>query len=349
MFWFLYTQLPAGDKTESGFHVVLEEDDTFEENDAWQSIFHNTSVDRQDKVRINRQIEIANLIQDIRGIESATVVLSGIGDDQVNITKQQMTACVSITPSDIKFPIETVDSIRRIVSGLAIGILPDHVMVVNNLTGSVFENPNEISKTSKSAVLKEKIEDEIGLAVATVSVHKTSSNLVQIPLRNDEKTKVRVSIPNSWVVKRGNQIGGNSPVLESIKQIVKGVAPNAIVSVQVIEDGPAVGSSIQAEESYAKHAVLIFTLLAILSVGFIVNRRHGASAREEKVSNRGPREEAERILKMDYNIAKQTIDSLDETRKIKVLHEILRTEERVSEIPIVHVSKSEEVEFSKKN
>ncbi len=344
-FWFAYPRLSTTNKYESGLNEVLETNSNLGESDFLSTLFHKSSIDKQNDVRINLQAEIASVIQDIRGIDSATVVVSGIG----GLSEQSVTACVSVTPLDIKLPTDTVDAIRNIAAGAVVGLQPDNVMVVNNATGSICATSKEDTEAEKAAILKEKIQNAIGLTVASVSVHKPQISQVQIPMRYLDQQRIRVSVPTSWVAKRGKQVGSTSRALEDIKQIVKGVAPNAIVSLQVVKDKSVVSSLISTEESYSKQAVLVLALLVLLTIGIIVNRRQGLDEVQICVTYREPKEEAERILQMDYINAKQTIDSLDETRKIKVLHEIVSAEVLDSEIPLVHVSTSQKVEPAKSN
>lgn len=346
--------MAAGTQEQADIEVDTEDKDVAVAADSderelfWISILRQSSVESRAKSRANRQIELANMIQDLRGVSVATVVL---GYDDVQSQRQShipMTACVTVDPTGNTLPQVTVDSIRRIVANSTIGLNDEQVTVINNVTGAVCPDLEIALGGVDTAMMKERVEDALGLLVAAVSVsmqHPSEANF-QIPMRNEMRPHVRVSVPHSWVAKRSQQDGGSAIALNSIRQIVKGVVPNSVVDLLVVQDATINTIQSPAKESFVKQLAILVGLFAIILSGIIVNRRRRTSEPAVVVDNREPMEEATRILQMDHQLARQTINALDGTRKTQVLQAIVAIDEQDIDVPNVQVQPCKEPEFT---
>ena len=348
MLWAARTQEQANievDTDTKDFAVVADSDggELF-----WISILRQSSVESREESRANRQIELANMIQDLQGVSAASVVLGYDDVQSLWQSRKPMTACVTVDPTGYTLPQVTVDAIRRIVANATIGLNYERVTVINNITGTVCPALEVAFGGVDTAMMKEKVEGALGLLVATVSVsmQHPSEAIFQIPMRNDMRPHVRVSVPRSWVVKRSQQVGGSAIALNSIRQIVKGVVPNSVVDLLVVQDATISTNQNPTKESFAKQLAILVGLFTILLSGLVVNRRRRASEPTVVVGNREPMEEATRILQMDHQLARQTINALDGARKTQVLQAIVAINEQDIDVPNVQVQPCKEPELT---
>jgi type III secretory pathway lipoprotein EscJ len=320
------------------------------EEPLWMKYMPKSSIEKRDATRTGRQNELASMIETINGIKSARVVLSDDSKQGIGQPHRVMSACVMVEPSDGPLTTSTLDAIRTIVSDATSGLSVDQVNVINTTLGvvSVGVPPWERSKRSAKEI-RSQVESAIGLVTATVSVEMKRENTITkyIPWMDDSIPSIRVSLPQTWIDKRSRQVGGEAIALESIKNLVVEVVPDSNVSIVTVPNKTNSSPIALAEESYVKQATMIFGLVALLVSGYASDRRR---RKEEVVILRDfgtPEEEAIKILQMEHELAKRTIDSLDGVRKIDVLRAIVSSEETHTELPVVEVAKGKQLELTK--
>ena len=320
------------------------------EEPLWMKYMPKSSIEKRDATRTDRQNELASMIETINGIQSAKVVLSDDSNQGIGQPHRVMSACVMVEPKEGPLSISTLDAIRTLVADATSGLSVDQVNVINSTLGvvSVGVPPWERSKRSAKEI-RSLVESAIGLVTATVSVEMKLENTITkyIPWMDDAVPLIRVSLPQTWIDKRSRQVGSQSVALESIKNLVVEAVPDSRVSIVAVPSRITSSSSPLVEESYVKQATLILALTALLVSGYTSDRRR---RKEEVVIVRDfgtPKQEANKILKMEHELAKRTIDSLDGARKIEVLKAIVSAEERSTELPVVEVAKGKQLELTK--
>ena len=192
------------------------------------------------------------------------------------------------------------------------------------------ENPTDVMRTQ--------VETALGVSVADISVtmERPSENEFVIPLRNDRKPVVRISLPASWMMKRAAQLGSKEAVLNSLQSIVTTSIPESKAIIKIVQDSPIAVFPEPTTESYAKQLVMVLGLIALFCCGTIVDRRRGLQEAPQLQQSLSPAQDAQRILEMEYGEAKRTIDSLLEPHKGNVLQAIITSEVK-EEFPVVHV------------
>ncbi len=316
----------------------------------WMKYMPKTSVEKRDAIRSSRQNELASMIEDLRGVNKASVVLSDDAKQGIGKPYRKMSACVMVEPTNSPLTIATLDAIRTVVSDATSGLEAAQVNVINTTLGVVsvgvplWKNPTMSAQEIRSGV-----EDAIGLSLATVSVKMQRDNSITqyIPWLDNAIPFVRISLPLSWIEKRSRQVGSDEIALGAIKNIVNEVAPDAVVEIVVVQGVPAAQVLPQTTESYSKQLALIGGLIAVLVSGFATDRRRRKEETVVLKNPRTPREEASEILMMEYSLAKLAIDSLQGSRKIEVLHAIVSSEVRMQEMPVVEVAKGKQLELTK--
>ncbi|HIB20264.1 MAG TPA: hypothetical protein EYO32_01745, partial [Rhodospirillales bacterium] len=301
--WFVYVE-PTAPQVVDAFEIP--EVKTFAsempiEEPFWKQLLPKTSVQKRDEVRTSRQQELATMIGDLYGVHRATVVLSRDKGNSIGQARQQTTACVTVVPTNEFLPHETVNAIRELVAGATLGLEPTEVTVINNRTGSVCTDASTGEGFSIDTIaLQHQIENSLGLIVATVSVQmeRPSEDTLHIPWRNELQPSIQITLPNSWLMRRSEQVGNTQTVLSSIERIVQRIVPSAQCRISIIQDSPHVPVTVPTAESYAKQIALFIGLVAMLLSGVVVDRRRKPSAAVRSDRAVHPRKEAARILQM---------------------------------------------------
>ena len=220
--------------------------------------------------------------------------------------------------------------------------------VPTSLPTATTKKPNELTIPSfwsqlipiqgPTELMCSQVEAALGLSVADVSVtmERPSQNELVIPLRDDVRPVVRITLPASWMMSRSSQLGSKEAVSESLQSIVTATVPESIAIIHIVQDSPAAKMPAPTPESYAKQLVLGLGLLALLCCGAIVDRRQMEQESIPLLQSLHPERDAERILQMEYAEAKRTIDSLHEPHKANVLQAIIASEV-LEALPVVHV------------
>jgi|TARA_B100000959_G_scaffold267192_1_gene310407 hypothetical protein len=320
------------------------------EDPLWMKYMPKTSVEKRDAIRTSRQSELASMIEELRGVKKASVVLSDEAQHGIGQPHRNMSACVMVEPSSNPLTTATLDAIRTIVSDATSGLDAPQVNVINTTLGVVSVGvPSWESEKMSAKEIRGRVEDAIGLSIAAVSVTMQRGNSIMeyIPWLDDATPLVRVSLPRSWIEKRSRQVGSNEIVFGSINNLIYEVVPDADVEILAVKGTTSFPASHQADESYAKQLGLIVGLIALLISGFANKQRR---RKEETVVLRNPKtpeEEAMDILKMEHAFAKLAIDSLEGARKIEVLQAIVSSELPKQEVPVVEVAKGKQLELTK--
>jgi hypothetical protein len=204
---------------------------------------------------------------------------------------------------------------------------------------------NESARKTENEI-RTKIEDAIGLAVATVSVRMQRENAITefIPWMDVATPIVRISLPQTWITKQSRQVGGEELALGAIMNLVFEVTPDADVEIVKVQNISAASAHVQSKESYAKQIVLLLGLSAMLLSGLVADCRRRKEEIVVMQKARTPEEEANRILQMEHSLARSAMDSLVGTRKFEVLHAIVSSNDAIEEIPMVEVAKGTQLE-----
>ncbi len=316
----------------------------------WQKYMPKSSVEKRDALRTTRQNELAQMIEELKGVKKASVVLSDDSKQGIGQPHRQMSACVMVEPISGPITIATLGAIRTIVSDATSGLETENIHVINSTLGVVSVGVPSLEETKFSPKeIRTAVKNAIGLSIAVVTVQMQRNNSMTefIPWIDDATPKVRVSLPQSWIDRRSQQVGGEEIALQAITDLVHEAVSDAEIEIISVQDNPAVSLQPATNASYAKHIFLLAGLGAVLVSSFATDRRR---RKAEVVFNRidgTPLEEAEKILQMDYSLAKSVIDSLEGTRRIEVLHAIVSSEEATQEVPVVEVVKGKQLELTK--
>jgi hypothetical protein len=326
-------------------NTISEEESQANSKPFWSQLNLKSSIQKRDEARAARQYELAQMINRIQGVSNASVLLSDNEVVGIGMPKQPMTACVLVDPIQGYLPIGTVDAIRKLVSGATAGLSSDQVIVIDNTSG-VEVNSSLTSRPNVDAI-NEKVVQALGLNVATVTV--TASPLSEferaIPWLATPPT-VRVTLPSSWLEKRGLQVGGQEVVLDSLRALIATVTPGSKATFQIVQDSPIANAKTETKESYTKLIAIVIGLGAIFISGFVVNYRRRIDEPMTVMQSVNPTEEARRILEMEHLDAKKTIDNMYGAFKVSVLREIVDFEDVDEEVPLVQVQTQCELELA---
>jgi hypothetical protein len=305
------------------------------EESIWGKMIPKSMAEKRNDRRLALQTELTSLIEGISGITEAQVVLSlqeskGLGHRYV-----PSTACVTITPSaNARLTSKEIETVTRLISGGATGVLQEDVTVVDNRDGLICTGndlPIAPLKLNQETI-RIAVEEALGLNVATVKVEMVSpyEGEMFIPWMDNKRPVVRLTLPRSWVTWRASQVGDVKTVTDNISHIAQSSAAGSLVEISIIPDSAVLVDASKIMESSAKQWAMVFGLSALLLSGLTVRRRKREVApsprRSMKVS-----EEAAFILSLSYQDARVEIDALHGTRRRAILESITGSEV----IPIV--------------
>jgi len=320
------------------------------EKSLWSQLIPKTSIQKRDEVRALRQQELSTLVMNLQGIASAFVVLSDDVGYSIGQAHRPMTACVTVVPTGGSLLTTTVNAIRHLIAGATTGLNVDQVTVINSSSGAITTG-DQLDTMQPFNVIeaRQEIEDALGLVVATVAVTMEQPNdgIFIIPWRNNLRPFVHITVPQSWVTRRSEQVGGREIALAPIQDIVRNVVPGAQLDIAVIRDAPIAIPLVATRESYAKQVVMLVGLLAIFLSGVVVDRNRRKQVHLVDRYLPHPKQAATRILEMEHHLACQAIDSLQGTYKFDVLHAIVASDDTQRDIPMVQVQQSKQLELTR--
>jgi hypothetical protein len=315
----------------------------------WLAFMPKTSVEKRDSVRTARQKELAEMILNFNGVQNAKVLLSDDQKQGIGQPNRQMTACVMVEPTGETIPSETIVAIRTIVADATSGLFSENVDVINAKLGALATGvPSVMQSKYQASQIRTDIEGALGLTMASISVLLQRENAVTefIPWIDDATPIVRVSLPQSWLQKRSEQVGNEALVLNSLENIVREIAPRAEIAISIVEDNSTGIPLVNSKEYYAKQIALFVGVFLILGAGLLPERRRREQETVFCSFAGSPKEEAEKILQLEHHLARKAIDSLEGSRKVEVLRAIITSDEP-EELPVVEVTTGTQLELTK--
>ena len=317
----------------------------------WLAFMPKTSVEKRDSVRSARQDELAEMIRNFSGVKKATVLLSDDQKQGIGQPNRRMTACVMVEPTAETIPSETIVAIRTIVADATSGLFTENVDVINSKLGALATGkPSAVRTKYQASQIRTDIERALGLTMASISVRLQRENDVTeyIPWIDESTPFVRVSLPQSWLQKRSEQVGDKALVLNSLEAMVREVAPRAEITISVVEDQATVVPLANSKEYYVKQVALFVGVFLILGAGLLPERRRREQETVYCSLADSPKEEAEKILQMEHFLARKAIDSLEGVRKVEVLRAIIASDvpDVPEELPVVEVKTGTQLELT---
>tara|TARA_X000000368_G_scaffold410702_1_gene394562 strand:- start:66 stop:1178 length:1113 start_codon:yes stop_codon:yes gene_type:complete len=336
----------------AGPEVSFEAENTLENPNKpfWSQFMPKTTLEKSDVSRSSRQLELAQMINGLRGVEQSTVVLSDHKKTGIGVPHRLMTACVSIVPEDDFLPAPTVRAIRKLVSGATNGLLPEQVVVINNETGMECSESNNFVLTKRNpAKLKKKIDDALGISASTLAVTfaRPSKKDLQIPMKDSVRPEICLTLPSHWVASRSQQVGSEAILLQSLRSTIQSIAADAVTKIDIITTKAPSGFQQETNQSYAKQIMLFVGVFLIFASNMILDRRR--RPQEAIIIRRleNPSIEAGAILQMDFTQAKCAIDLLEGQHKYNVLDAIVSMGDDSKEVPVIEVQKQKKLTFTK--
>jgi hypothetical protein len=325
--------------------------DTEEQASPWSAFMPKSATQKRDAVRTQRQNELAQMIEYFGGVKKATVVLSDDQKQGIGQPRREMTACVMVEPSGKTLSSVTLLAIRTVVADATSGLHENNVNIINTTLGAIATGTSSsMMQKQEAGTVRTKIEHALGLTMATISVHMHRDNLLTefIPWIDDAVPVVRISLPQSWVTKRSEQVGSEELTFIALTDRVLDVAPRATVTIAVVEDAAIIAPIFLAQESNAKNIALLLGVLAVLGAGVFPDRRRRPTETVVVKQARSAYEEAAEILQLNHVHARQAIDSLEGVYKIEVLRAIVASKENaIEEMPVVEVATGTQLELTK--
>ncbi len=332
--------------------VALEARNTLEKSNGsfWSQFSPKTTLEKSDVSRSSRQLELAQMINGLRGVEQSTVVLSDHKKTGIGVPHRLMTACVSIIPEDDFLPAPTIRAIRKLVSGATNGLLPEQVVVINNATGMECSESNDLGLTQRNPEkLKKKIDDALGISASTLAVTfaRPSKKDLQIPMKDSVRPEICLTLPSHWVANRSRQVGSEAVLLKSLRSTIQSIAADAVTKIEIVPTKVASAFREEPSQYYAKQIILFVGVFLIFTSNMILDRRR--RSQETLIIQRleNPSIEAHAILQMDFAQAKCAIDLLEGKHKCNVLEAIVSIGSDSKEVPVVEVQKQKELTFTR--
>ena len=335
---------------ETEVEEVQSNDSVIEDGNTWLQFLPKSSVEKRDVIRSTRQRELSKMINTFSGVKKSTVLLSDEQKQGIGQPHREMTACVMIEPEDGPLSSITLLAIRTIIADATAGLQAKNVNVINAQIGAISTgNTRANSRKYRASMVRKRIENALGLTMATVFVKMQSDNAISkyIPWVDDSTPIVRITLPKSWVNKRANQVGSEEIALATIYNLATESEPSAAVSITLVEDGAIATPLFQSKESYAKQIALFIGLGAVLLSGFATDRRRRPQEITIVKNAESPEEEARKILQLEHALARHAIDALEGIRKVEVLRAIIASEEHIEELPVVEVLQGKQLELTK--
>jgi len=350
--WSVNGRAPSAEQASVVEHIQPQTD--FEESEnkpqsRWLAFMPKTSVEKRDSVRAARQEELAEMIRNFSGVKKATVLLSDDQKQGIGQPSRQLSACVMVEPTAETIPPETIVAIRTIVADATSGLLSENVDIINAKLGAIATGmPSAMQSKHEASQIRTDIEGALGLTMASISVLLQRENGVTeyIPWIDDATPVVRVSLPQSWVQKRSEQVGNQALVLNALEGIVREIAPRAEVTISIVEDHATAIPLANTKEYYVKQLALFVGVFLVLGAGLVPERRRREQETVFCSLAESPKEEAEKILQMDHPLARKAIDSLEGARKVEVLRAIISADDS-EELPVVEVTTGTQLELTK--
>lgn len=122
--------------------MLPEEQSGFTDLVERQSWWHSVSQAQQ-QYDIALQQELGRMIKRMRGVDSASVILSRPSETGFDTTRKHPSASVNVIPTAEKIDRDTAEAIGAMVAGSVAEMQPEHVTVIDARNGRQFRNRNE--------------------------------------------------------------------------------------------------------------------------------------------------------------------------------------------------------------
>jgi hypothetical protein len=307
------------------------------EESIWGKMVPKSAAQLRNERRLALQTELELLIEGIAGIEKAKVLLSLNESQGLGHRFVPPRACVTITPtSTTRLTRNEIATISQLIASGVRGLLVEDVTVVDNRDGLIHTGdelkvtpPKLTNETIRVAVVK-----TLGLRVATVRVDMVSPSDgdLFIPWIDNKRPRIRVTLPQSWISTRAQQVGNVQIVMDTITHMIHSVAAGSLVELVIVQDQPIAASPPIGAERSSKQWAMVVGLIAVLLSGFSTGRRkrevENPPAKALRIS-----EEAAFILSLPHDDARLAIEALRGSRRRFVLQAITDSDA----VPLVEV------------
>jgi len=289
------------------------------EESIWGKMVPKSAAQLRNERRLALQTELELLIEGIAGIEKAKVLLSLHESQGLGHRFVPPRACVTITPtSTTRLTRNEIATISQLIASGVTGLLVEDVTVVDNRDGLIHTG-DELT---------------LGLRVATVRVDMVSPSDgdLFIPWIDNKRPRIRVTLPQSWISTRAQQVGNVQIVMDTITHMIHSVAAGSLVELVIVQDQPIAASPPIGAERSSKQWAMVVGLIAVLLSGFSTGRRkrevENPPAKALRIS-----EEAAFILSLPHDDARLAIEALRGSRRRFVLQAITDSDA----VPLVEV------------
>lgn len=317
-----------------------------ERGGVFGSEFWMTGTQQREQARKARHRELAAMIEDMAGIESASVVVSeadprsGLGQ-----SRTVPTASVVITPTRNAVPPTLVNAIAHLVAGATGGLEARDVEVVDARNGHVCsrvelppEHPDEQEHLATTLI------QSLGLPPSSIDIRReiAGGQGVFIPWRNPaaQRWAVTVTLPRSWVAEKDATAAFRSirhailaTATEETPRITLRLAPTSGKAHAAADTGPDM-----------QQIALLLALAAILLSGWSVARRRSTSTAAAQPQLISPSKSATRLLRMTHDRARGMLESMPRHRRMDVLRAIVKNADTAdnadNELPTVEVPRA---------
>lgn len=314
-----------------------------ENGGVFGSEFWMTGTQQREQARKARHRELATMIEEMAGIDSASVVVSesearsGIGQPH-----RTPTACVMITPRGNTVPPSIVNAIAHLVAGATSGLDARDVEVVDARNGYVCSRiePPAASPDEREYVTTT-LTQSLGLPSSAIDIRReiAGGQGVFIPWRNPaaQRLAVTVTLPRSWLAGRDAAAAFRSiraailaTATEEAPRITLRLAPPSGEIPAGTDTGPS-----------GQQVALLLALVAILLSGWSVARRRSTSTVAQQPHRISPSRSATRLLQMPHDRARGMLESMPRHRRMDVLRAIVQSADIApKDRPIVEVPRA---------